>query len=421
MPWLMLALSVFLVAWDNAGSLVITNKDDELNFLSDVKAKLEYKCAHEKIPEPSAAIDSVFQYARWLQKNNQLKQDKNVILEVERLYRIASEHDHYKANINLQNGAMRGEYALRDGEYLRLSQRLIEANVATGYYFIAILLNQGGAGLKKDPDTALRYYRKAADEGNAMAQYYLGRKLEPKGVAPEIAMEMYRCAAEQGHGKAAVALAISLEMRRSYQEALKMYQLGVAGGAAVAAYALKEGFNGAVPSDKVNYLGQSKDLERVERYKKIELILSNYSYANPTVLEIDHIVPLPPAKLPPWDGKLQWLEARLANIPPEKPTEALIHNLAKEKILDPATGKPIPGSPAFSQADFPIIICASGEPCPESGYWKVMNNSWENHIKRFEKGEIMPTYQMTWSEPRLWPLRDKIMQRETRVNWGLLG
>lgn len=28
-------------------------------------------------------------------------------------------------------------------------------------------------------------------------------------------------------------------------------------------------------------------------------------YLNPTVEDIDEIVPLPPAKLPPWDGKLK--------------------------------------------------------------------------------------------------------------------
>ncbi|MNI91014.1 hypothetical protein D3C73_1486230 [compost metagenome] len=44
-----------------------------------------------------------------------------------------------------------------------------------------------------------------------------------------------------------------------------------------------------------------------------------YSYANPTVPEINELLPLPPAQLPPWDGKLQWLEVRLANVPLQKP------------------------------------------------------------------------------------------------------
>jgi hypothetical protein len=46
--------------------------------------------------------------------------------------------------------------------------------VAAGYYFIAIYLEHGAAGLAQDPEMALRYYRKAADEGNPQAQAYVG-------------------------------------------------------------------------------------------------------------------------------------------------------------------------------------------------------------------------------------------------------
>ncbi|MFH7090670.1 DUF6396 domain-containing protein [Klebsiella pneumoniae] len=45
-------------------------------------------------------------------------------------------------------------------------------------------------------------------------------------------------------------------------------------------------------------LAQQKDPERARRYKQIAKILSNYSYASPTVPEINDIVPLPPALLP---------------------------------------------------------------------------------------------------------------------------
>jgi TPR repeat protein len=90
--------------------------------------------------------------------------------EIARLYRIAAENGHYKASINLQNGALRGRFALSSHERLRLSQQLIDAKVAAGYYFIAIYLEHGAAGLAQDPEMALRYYRKAADEGNPQAQ-----------------------------------------------------------------------------------------------------------------------------------------------------------------------------------------------------------------------------------------------------------
>jgi TPR repeat protein len=255
---------------------------------------------------------------------------------------------------------------------LRLSQQLIEAGVATGYYFVGIFLQQGSAGLQQDPEMALRYYRKAADQGNAEAQYYVGDKLDPIDVAPEIALQMYRCSVEQGNGEAAVALGIYLKRKGQYQEALEVFQMGVSAGNEIAALALEEGFRGPPPSNRLHYLGQQEDLERAERYEQIGKVLGNYSYAHPKVPEINEILPLPPAQLPPWDGKLQWLEARLANVPPQKPSAGLIHELAKAKVLDPATGKPMPGSPAFSEVNFPVRTCYSSEACSQSGYWKLI-------------------------------------------------
>ncbi|EPN38002.1 lipoprotein, partial [Pseudomonas syringae pv. actinidiae ICMP 19095] len=49
-----------------------------MNQLSEVNAKLAFTCVHEKIPDPSTETDVLFQYARWLQKNNQIQQDETV-------------------------------------------------------------------------------------------------------------------------------------------------------------------------------------------------------------------------------------------------------------------------------------------------------------------------------------------------------
>ena len=315
-----------------------------LDTLTQIKANLAFSCKHEQFPKPSADSDVLFQYARWLEKNNQLKQDKTVDSQIERLYRIASENGHAKANINLQNGALRSHYQLSGDEHLRMSQQLIDAQVATGYFFVGLFLQRGAAGLKKDSEMALRYYRKAADEGSSDAQAYVAEKLAPIDVAPDIAKQMRRCAAEQGNGKAANALGINLSGKGQYQEALEAFQLGVSAGDESAASFLEHGFQDRKPDDRLYYLGQQVDLERSRRYEKIGVVIGNYSYASPKVPEINEIVPLPPAKLPPWDGKLKWLEEREANIPPPKPSEALITELAKAKGLDPATGKPLPGS-----------------------------------------------------------------------------
>jgi hypothetical protein len=423
---LLLLSCLLLVACDSSSALNPTKKDSHVNPLTEIKAKLAFTCAHEQIPESSTESDVLFQFARWLQKNNQLKQDKNINVQIERLYRIASENGHYKANINLQNGAMRGHFNLRGDEHLRLSQQLIDAGVATGYYFVGNFLQQGSAGLKQDTEMALRYYRKAADKGNAEAQYYVGDKLAPSDIAPDVARQMRRCAAEQGHGRAAVMLSIYLRDEQKYNEAMEVLQLGVTGGSDSAAGRLEATFRDPLPSNTMHYLGQTEDLERAERYRKIWKILSGYSYANPKVPEINEILPLPPAKLPAWDGKLQWLEARLANIPPEKPGEALINQLAKAKRLAPATGRPLPESPDFIQATSPRPTCNSGQACPQTGYWKadigsqLFSRLEGEQIRRFEKGEMLPTVRVQRRHSRFL-LADRVTVEEENIEWRLFG
>ncbi|CAI8740520.1 sel1 repeat family protein [Pseudomonas sp. IT-P176] len=420
---------LLLAACDSRSTFTYMKKDPHVNPLTDIKANLAFTCVHEQIPAPSTEADVLFQYARWLQKNNQLKQDKSVDVEIERLYRIAAENGHYKANINLQNGAMRGHFQLRGDEHLRLSQRLISEGVATGYYFVGIFLQQGSAGLKQDPEMALRYYRKAADSGNAQAQAYVGKKLAPSDMAPAIAQQMRRCAAEQGNGEAARALGVNLQGKGQYPIALEAFQLGVAAGDSTSAYKLGKVFRNPPPTDELDYLGQQEDLERAARYEKIWRVLANYSYAHPKVPEINDILPLPPAKLPAWNGKLQWLEERLANVPPEKPSAVLIKQLANAMVLDPATGRPMPGSPSFSESNFIGPTCFSGEACTQSGYWKIM---WagghefyqlvgRNVPRHFSQGELMPMGLVGFYQQRIWPLPEKYRQGHIGINWGLLG
>jgi hypothetical protein len=141
LPYLLLA------ACGTGGTFNFPKRAPSVKPLTEIEAKLAFTCKNKTIPAPSAESGVLFQYARWLQKNNQLKQGKNVDLEIERLYRIAAENGHYKANINLQNGAMRGRFELSGAQHLRMSQQLIEAGVATGYYFVGIFLQQGSAGL----------------------------------------------------------------------------------------------------------------------------------------------------------------------------------------------------------------------------------------------------------------------------------
>ncbi|RZI66961.1 MAG: sel1 repeat family protein, partial [Pseudomonas sp.] len=228
---LLLLACLAMTACDNGNGLrPLPDKDIPMKSLAAIKDNLAFTCKHETLTPGSADSDVLFQYARWLEKNNQLKQDPDTDLEISRLYRIATENGHTKANINLQNGSLRGKYKLRGYEHLRFSQDLIDANVATGYYFVSLFLKNGIADLKPDMEMSLRFLRKAADEGSAQAQYEIGDALAPSSRAPDVARQMRRCAAEQGHGDAALELAVNLQGRRQYRDALEAFQLGVAAG-----------------------------------------------------------------------------------------------------------------------------------------------------------------------------------------------
>lgn len=335
---LILALSLSLAACGD------TTKEHAMPDLANVRANLAFTCVHEAehLPPLPLEADRLFQYARWLQKNNLLKEDPAVDKEVARLYRIAAAHGHYKANFNVQNGISAHKFDGSTDEMLDLNEALMKANIPVAYYNLGHFL-ENGMGVKEDHELALKYFRKSADLGNPHAQYYVAEKLAPIDVAPDVARQMRRCAAGQGHGKAALGLGSDLQLDKLYAEAVKAYQLGVKAGDSISAWALHSSFNGPAADDELNYLALQKDPERSRRYKAIGKVLGNYSYLNPTVPEIDDIVPLPPAKLPPWDGKLQWLKEHEANVPPAKPDDELIQRLSRDKGLDPATGRALAG------------------------------------------------------------------------------
>jgi hypothetical protein len=341
--------------------------------LSAVRANLAFNCTHEAdhLPPLDPQADGLFQYGRYLEKKDGPK-DFN---EVARYYRIAAAHGHYKANHNLQLLVSEGSAAAPDPEKesIVLAEQLIKAGVPSGYYDIGHYLLHG-YGLKQDEDMARRFIRKSADLGNADAQYYVANMLAPADMAPEIARQMRQCAADQGHGQAASVLGVNLKNNSLHFEAVKAFQKGVAAGNTQSASFLENGFNGPPQTDRLYYLALPNDPDRSRRYELIWRFLNSNDGRNPKVPDIDQIVPLPPAKLPPWDGTFQWQKEQVAAVAPEKPSDELINRLSKAKNLDPATGLPLASSASTelatpSEADQkPLSLgteANSGEPCPQ--------------------------------------------------------
>ena len=413
-----------------------SKNESAMNPLPDVSAvrlNLAFTCSHEAdhLPLLDPEADKLFQYARFLEKREGPK-DFN---DVARYYRIAAAFGHYKANHNLQILVSSGMASSPDPEKesVDLAEQLIKAGVPSGYYDIGhYLLN--GYGVQRDDEAARRYIRKAADLGNAEAQYYVGDILAPDNMAPDIAYAMFQCAADQGYGKAANNLGIIEAIKQRYPSALRAFQQAAAAGDRQGALSLEDGFKGPPTNDRLNYIGVTSDPERVRRYSVIGKFIDANDGRNPKIPDIDKIVPLPPAKLPPWDGTFQWQKEQDASAPPQKPSDEVIDQMAKAKHLDPATGLPLANLvEKASQADQSANIAArlplgtvahTGQQCPEDGVWcaKLDVGQIGDAKRRFLKGESLPS--VVVHEPRRLAVLDSMMgtrQHMAPVAWELVA
>jgi TPR repeat protein len=326
----------------------MANPPDLPGVKANLKDQLAFTCTHEadKLPKLDPEADKLFKRARWIYKQNMLKEDPAKYTEAERLYRIASAYGHYKAQHNLLLMFVRGKSTSIDRRVFApdLAEDMIKRGIPQGYYDMGMLLGKG-FGVEQDESASMKYIRKAADLGNPEAQYYVGSKLFDMSVSNpvpfEIGREMKKCAAEQGHAKAALETAVDVHDDGKFAEAVKYYQLAVKAGNSQAAYKFEKSFLVTDPSNQLHYLALPKDEERSIRYGKLQEILSGYDYLNATVDEIDEIVPLPPAKLPPWDGKIKWVKEWEKGVPPPLPSEERIAEMARAKGLDPKTGYPL--------------------------------------------------------------------------------
>ncbi|QUP60107.1 sel1 repeat family protein [Ralstonia nicotianae] len=401
--------------------------------MSAVRANLAFTCVHEAdhLPPLDPEVDQLFQYGRYLQK----KEGPKNFNEVARYYRIATAHGHYKANSNLQGLVSQGIAESPDApkETIDLAAQLVNQGIPGGYYDIGHYLELG-YGLKQDAEMALRYIRKAADLGNPDAQYYVGKLLAPIGNAPEIARQMRQCAADQGHGEAAVELGIDLKSDKLYSEAAKAFQQAAAAGETQGAFALQLGFSWEREDTHLSDIGVAKDPERSRRYKLIGDFIDRNAGRNPKVADIDKIVPLPPAKLPPWDGTFQWEKNQAAAVPPQKPSDELIERLSKAKHLDPATGLPLAKSEQVAQTEteptpqptrLPLgTIARTGESCPQDGVWCVSlaKGVVADAERSFLKGMELPM--LTVYQPRKFAWMDDwlgVRRQTVQATWKLVG
>ena len=308
-------------------------------------AALEFTCKKEVQPPLSEETQQLYNYALYHDLHNMWTGEKGdeVWNGLARYYRIAAANGDYKANVRLQYLLNTGRIStdMPQTEVHNLNEELAKQLPATAYYNLYGYLDED-YGVRTEEGGKYAYLRKAADLGSREAQYTVAEMLEDIEDQNEseeafkyrmsIAKDLYSCASEQGLGEASNELALGLLFHKKYSEALIVLHQGVINGNDSSAHRLDKGFSGQYKDGDMYFLNVPEDKERSKRYNIIWNYLTDNDYLQPKVPDLDEIVPLPPAKLPKWDGKIAFQRWYEGDAPP-KPSEALMQKLANQAGL----------------------------------------------------------------------------------------
>ncbi|MFZ7231133.1 DUF6396 domain-containing protein [Avibacterium avium] len=313
-------------------------------------AALEFSCVHEERPPIPEEAQQLYNYALYQDLHKMWTGKAGDWNELLPYYRIAAANGDYKANVRLQY-LLETNRALTSNSYdevHNLNKLLAKSLPATAYYKLYGHLDIGFGVTTKEKDGKYAYLRKAADLGSREAQYVVADMLgniddpESRPYRLKVAEQLLQCASQQGLSEASKLLGLDFKYHKKYSEAVLAFHQGVKNGSYLSASYLSSGFDGKRKNDgeDIDFLNLPEDIERSVRYKMIWDYLFDHDYLQPKVPDLDEIVPLPPAKLPPWDGKIafqRWFEGPS----PQKPSDELMQKLAEKAGLDWQTGLPL--------------------------------------------------------------------------------
>lgn len=338
--------------------------------------RANFECKHEAAVNPPVTPEAevLFQEAlvaarlvMWPQQRDYTK--------AAALYEQAMKLGHWKAQFNLAGLYLKGQGVPQDQDKaLQLTEDLMKKGVPAAWDNMGTYYMGGIGPLKQDATVAYAFWQKAADMGSMAAQTYIGDKLiatydEPPSFWGNraIGLKMLECAFAQGYGPAALKLGVTLNgndpaLNEDYARALKVLHEGVKWGSEDSANYLFASFD-----DGDALASNTIDKARSERYKA----LADALYTNPDLRfpNLDKVLPLPPARLPIWDGRKESLiEAAKAVVPTPPPPPKPVANPAS-KLTGKAhipEGWMLPERPAIEVADQHESTRA-----PEAGFWRA--------------------------------------------------
>ena len=279
----------------------------------------DFLCAIEtdKVPAVDAQADAWFLEARELEDPSIYEGDRDY-KKIVQLTRLAADRHHWKAMLNLASLYLESRdppHGAQDA--LKLVEEAMRLNIPAAYDRMGTYYMNGTA-VNGDITKAYAFFQKAAEMGSPQAMTFLGEKISATWDNPNegfwanipVGTKMLECAFGQGNGQAAYHLHFLYARSRAPNgtvtgngtreekaRALKMLHEGVKLGSADCARNLSVEFDNP---DMIDMLAPTIDKARGERYA----IFSNALSFNPSrrYPNLDKVLPLPPAKLPSWNG-----------------------------------------------------------------------------------------------------------------------
>jgi hypothetical protein len=316
------------------------------------------------------------------------------------LTRRAADRRHWKAMLNLASLYIEGRdppHGVEDA--VKLVEDAMRLGIPAAYDRMGVFyLN--GTGVNGDSTLGYAFIQKAAEMGNPQAMTFLGDKLRAGtdgAIAGywaniPVAIKMLECALSQGLGEAAYNLRYLAEYPRfangdddegasskdkadAKARALSILHEGVKLGCSSCARSLAVEFRGGLNASDT--LPAFPDKARAERYSLLSNALSFDS--NRRFPNLDRVLPLPPADLPPWNGDRDTLiqGAMGVVIPLAIPQPSAMAQQTGRHFLDSAYA--LRKTEQFS----------AGPKAPFSGYW-MPSAPTETAIIRSELAKVAP-------------------------------
>ena len=330
-----------------------------------------FTCAPAQLAPFDAQADAWFLEARALE-NAEIFVDDRDYKKIVSLTRQAAERRHWKAMLNLASFYLEGQDPPHGAEdAVKLVEGAMRLGVPAAYDRMGTYY-MNGTGVRRDTTRAYAFWQEAARRGSPEALSFIGRQMISIKDAPErsrwanvkVGIKMLECAFAQGYGPAAFQLGLVYSMpfghnatREELAHALKVFHDGVKFGCQLCAASLSIQFN--EPLDLTRMVAPYIDKARAARY----VILSDALSFDPDrrFPNLDNVLPLPPANLPPWNGDRDTLvnAARGVSHRPPAPKSPSAYSERKERF----------------HLDAEFLLAPSGETttgtsAPFAGYWQ---------------------------------------------------